>query len=411
MSTSCNIDTISNSKNFEPCNLKSIPKKEYILIAIGLIILIGSLIATGCLFRDLGHMTFAFLGVGLAICTICLLLASYFCTANKSIEEQAIAHKVKINRNFSDADRLDDMTKNSQKMSIRPSDVQQPIQVQKSMQQTPYEDTKSEGTQVLGSHQKKEIGDLAFNRLPCEHEGNSCFVNTALQIMAHLSDFRRLFDPHQNKLEKMPTETEDAFGKRQRFQKEANRLILCILRGEKADKLQNFIQAFNDALAAKYAPDPAPISPSIDKGGDTLELLMYIESLFQNTHSLIFNVNSSVSYDLRSRLAEDEQSLKVKNIYPIIRVKNDTSGGMAFRPEVSIPEIGTYRLEAIATSTGFNRANVLGHAVPIIRANNGKYMRLDDLTGQVEEVDEDTLLNLLGSNKGWQAAYYVKVCE
>jgi hypothetical protein len=46
----------------------------------------------------------------------------------------------------------------------------------------------------------KHQGEVPIcNRLPCRHEGNSCFVNTAMQIMTHLPDYRHLFDNENTK--------------------------------------------------------------------------------------------------------------------------------------------------------------------------------------------------------------------
>jgi hypothetical protein len=96
----------------------------------------------------------------------------------------------------------------------------------------------------------------------------------------------------------------------------------------------------------------------------------------------------------------------------IIRMNNLNCGAeRTYQTEIVIDEIGTYRLEALAMSSNYNRASNrsrLGHAMPVIRTYDGKYVKLDDLTGRVSEISEDAIESVFRTGK-WKMAFYVRV--
>jgi hypothetical protein len=380
-----NISGIHSAGSFVPTAVKSINRQGAILIALGIIALVGSLVATGCLYHNLGYTSFAFVGGGLAICSVYLLLAYYFGLATKpkiSDSKQTISHIREVNHDFSDA-------KASMDNHLAGVSTSSP----------------KDGQSYVG--QKNKIINLKFNRLPCKHEGNSCFVNTALQTMAHLPYFRRLFDNNHNRLEKRINETEDSFKKRQIVQKKGNELINCILSGERADTLGDFITVINDALAAMGDS----IRFNIHSGGSSFALLDYANAIVLS-HSSQDAFMIRVSTDLgaiKECLEADRVEYRRCSSPQVLHFINFGKGDFAYLPEMVIDNVGTYRLEAITTSSSFGRCNSgLGHAVPIIRTDNGKYVTLDDLTGRVNEMNESALSDILSSNKLWQSAYYVR---
>lgn len=71
----------------QPATSQSINKEEYLLIALGIITLIGSLVATGCLYSQLGYASFAIGGTGIVLGIFSFLLSKYSCVANGSEED------------------------------------------------------------------------------------------------------------------------------------------------------------------------------------------------------------------------------------------------------------------------------------------------------------------------------------
>lgn len=55
----------------------SFNKGGYLLIALGIIVLIGSLVATGCLYSRLGYSSLAIGGAGVVVCILSFLLSKY----------------------------------------------------------------------------------------------------------------------------------------------------------------------------------------------------------------------------------------------------------------------------------------------------------------------------------------------
>src|ERR1700722_19473576 len=61
----------------------------YLLVALGIIVLIGSLVATGCLFSYMGYSSFAIGGGGILFGAICFLLKRYCCNPTPPLESQS----------------------------------------------------------------------------------------------------------------------------------------------------------------------------------------------------------------------------------------------------------------------------------------------------------------------------------
>ena len=89
------------------------------------------------------------------------------------------------------------------------------------------------------------IRTAPLDRALCKRDNMSCFANTALQTMAHLSCYRRLFDP-SHILKRLPSETEEQFAARKQLQIIGNDLLYQILSGkEKASGVRNFLAALH----------------------------------------------------------------------------------------------------------------------------------------------------------------------
>jgi hypothetical protein len=332
---------------------------KYFLFALGIISLIGGLVAAGCLYFQLGHASLAIGGGGIAFGVVCYLLSKYCCA------------------------------------SISRISTSEASQLQRSPQ---VKNNQFSSSGVARTYVKRSDGNLKFNRLPCKHEGNSCFVNTALQTMAHLSDFRRLFDQDINKLEKASGETGGSFQKRKKVQEKGHVLINRILKGEQAENLGDFSCAVNNALTAMGYLNGSgePIRFDIQAGGDAGLFMYYIRDML-TPNGLVYEFQASYlnQFDLIKESLSQEKDL------PTI-LAFCTKENCSYHPEIVIDGLETYRLEAVTIS-------VSNHSKPIIRSQSGQFFVLDDMVGTAEEISEDDLSNILIHNKQSLSAYYVKV--
>jgi hypothetical protein len=327
--------------------------KEYILVAIGIITFLGSLVATGYFYDQLGNSSLGIAGGGLAICTICFLLKYYFCNARNQLESPV----------------------------LQPS--QKPLP------------------------RNEETPLTQFNRKPCKYEGNTCFINTSLQTAAHLPDIRWLFDDTLNILEKREGESDDSFAKRKKVQSEGKELIHCILSGKQATNLRSFVNTVQDSLNTLGESRNLTAGPS--SGGSAPELTdCFGTLLFSRFRYNKFMVNRSDDLKKEIESALNEKWYPRGNSAPILKLVNVSD--FEFGPVIDFEEFGKYRLEVVTTSTNYNNHHItIGHATPIIRLAEGKYLELDDLSGRLNEVDEASLFSMLKTNKGWTAAYYAKI--
>lgn len=81
---------ISNSTNQPNIDSKFSCKSEHSLIALGVIVLIGSLVANGCLYVHIGYSSFAIGGSGLAVGILFFLLAKYCCKRSVAIQRSSM---------------------------------------------------------------------------------------------------------------------------------------------------------------------------------------------------------------------------------------------------------------------------------------------------------------------------------
>jgi hypothetical protein len=182
----------SSANCFDPTILKSINIKGIILIAIGILALVASSVATGSLYYHLESMSFAILGSGLALSITCFVLA--YCFGITTTSRSLYTERPLSDRNFSGT-------------------IENTVE-----------------SETLSCERRQPDPNLKFNRLPCERDGeNICYINTGLHIIAHLSEIQKLFDSKHNKLEKRRDETEDSLNKRKIVQEKGNKLIGSIL--------------------------------------------------------------------------------------------------------------------------------------------------------------------------------------
>jgi hypothetical protein len=84
----------ASSQNIERTPLLATPiatsnainKGRYVLIALSIITLIGSLVAAGCLYSQLGHASFAIGAAGVVLALLCFLLSKYCCAEEDIID-------------------------------------------------------------------------------------------------------------------------------------------------------------------------------------------------------------------------------------------------------------------------------------------------------------------------------------
>ena len=72
---------------------KSVNKGGYLLIALGIIALIGSLVAAGCLYSQLGYTSFAIGGAGVVLCILSFLLSKYCCVSKTTVTHDTQPNK------------------------------------------------------------------------------------------------------------------------------------------------------------------------------------------------------------------------------------------------------------------------------------------------------------------------------
>jgi Ubiquitin carboxyl-terminal hydrolase len=369
METSHLVGISHSSKDNAVLQSKSTNVDKYLLLAIGIIILLGSIIATGCLYSRLGYSSFAIGGIGLILGVLCFLFST--CCNKDTLSNRADLKRCQIeNRPSNDT---------SSRYAVANEILQDNVSANQ------------QGQNIHAS------ADSIRNRLPCRHEGNSCFVNSALQIMAHLPDLRNLFDKDRNHLENSCQEEDACLNKRKRVQEIGNELIDCILEGRQVRDLGKFIDVVNNALMAtgRVKGDEQLLKFDIQAGGDAALFISCIENIL-SPDGLVYGFPSSYLNQF-DQISED---LSQEKSPPSILVF-DHEESCTYRSEIIIKKIGTYRLAAVRISTG-------NHSIPIICSQSGQYFKFDDVVGRAEEISKDELSNILTNNKQSPSAYYVK---
>ncbi len=257
-----------------------------------------------------------------------------------------------------------------------------------------------------------------FKRVPCERVGMTCFVNTALQTMAHLTPLRLLFDANRNTLTKQPGETDDNLRKRKIVQQKGSTIINAILDGSTATRLEEFIQAVNDATGKKQG-DPDFIDTK--RAGDAKNLLGIIQGILTSSKFIYGGFNAS-ALNRRDQMitALRQQQARSDDFPPMLRFINQgnqhyPNEAYNMRDTIQLQGIGTYRLEAVIYSSNMNSdgsvsTSGVGHCMPIVRSGENTFALVDDLNQrQVRSESKEEVLERLNSKQGWQVAYYVKV--
>jgi hypothetical protein len=334
---------------------KSTYSGKYLLIALGIITLIGSIVATYCLYSQLGYTSFAAGGAGLAIGIFCFLLST-FCNGIRPATQTENA--------------LTTTPSNPHVKVDRPTGDTNPLNI------VPIQD-----------------------RLPCRHEGASCYVNSVLQIMGHLPPFRNLFDKTQNQLEKGLDEKDDSLRKRQKVQEIGNALINCILEGRQAKNLGNFTDAVNDALeAGGHFTTDSLVPFDIQVARDPILLMTKVERILdpQGITSYGFGLSQPLSF--LNRLDQVHQTFSEEEIScPILTFDYEQCPVIL---EIRIEGIGTYQLAAVRHS--------FGHVIPILRSESGEFFKLDDVAERAEKITKDDLSDILIHSDRKASVYYVK---
>lgn len=372
-----------------PLQAKSTHVGKYLLLAIGIITLAGSIIATGCLYSRLGYSSFAIGGTGLVLGVFCFR-SSTLCSKDTTSNHANLKHSPVENEPSSHHANTNHRTEHN-----RHTDANS-IAYRRASENTTSNHVSLKHSQPANTNQRAEHlhadTNSIRNRLPCRHEGSSCFVNSALQIMAHLTDFRNLFDKKLHKLEKGTEEEEACLSKRQRVQEVGNELISCILEGRQAQGLGKFIDTVNSALEAMKDYKKF----DIQSGGDSNLLIDRVEKILI-PGGIIFGFSASYL----NQLDQINEELALEESPPSTLVF-DNQDSCPYRSELALNAMGTYRLAALRISIG-------NHAVPILCSQSGQYFKLDDVVGRAEEISEGELTNILTNNKNSPRAYYLKV--
>jgi hypothetical protein len=244
------------------------------------------------------------------------------------------------------------------------------------------------------------------NLQPCSREGNgnSCFVNTALQIIASIPPLLALFE---TELQPRTNESNHHFQQRKKVHETAKSLLQQLGRGEqevgKNGGLRRFIEEINPVLESQY-PHMRQSMPliNIDQGDDAAGLILYLETFFYESKN-----KSSLLPITTIQLKEG--SLKAfikKHQYPPVLELRRYEEASPEVPEKIDVEGTTYQLQAVYNSTGGQ--NRLGHATPSIRKETGDFVVIDDINGRYSQ-NKKQVLDHLKQPTGWKTAYYIKV--
>ena len=282
---------------------------------------------------------------------------------------------------------------------------------------------------VVSQGPRRNEVSSTFNTQPCSREGNgnSCFVNTALQIIAHTP---ALFELFEKELELRPGETvkSDSFIKRNQV-RTRGRALLHHLREGKAGvgangQLRQFVQAVNDTL------DGTTQKFDIAHGDDSNKFLVEIMSILRpskvveriprpNVRIRNLQAPDQVVYDhppvmenILPPLFLDKNKEQFKDFFarqhsplPIIDIR-DVTGEKHVMPQETFttPNGLVYRLHAVSISTGHDES--LGHVRPAIRTSAGDFTFIDDITG-IKKRSKTEMTEYLRKNEGFRRAYYV----
>jgi hypothetical protein len=253
----------------------------------------------------------------------------------------------------------------------------------------------------------------AFSR---DGNGNSCFVNTALQIILHIPALRALFN---TTLEQRPNELPEDFQNRSKVQELGNQLIKEHSQGQanvgSGGALSRFIQAVNLANGAKQGSKEYI---EIDKGSDASGLISNIFNLLKKEDAApLFLPITPMMIGKHVNGQQGPMSLqeqvKKNQFPPILEVNNVQrcqSPAIAQSEDIIIDNV-TYRLQALAYSSSWNTKNHSGHVKPAIRTESSDFVFIDDMSPEIKKLSKSEVLDTLTAIDKWEVAYYVKVSE
>ena len=239
---------------------------------------------------------------------------------------------------------------------------------------------------------------------PLVHNGMSCFVNTIMQVIAHIPVFQKIVDPESNQLEQGPTEEPTAFQARQ----DAQHAIHAVVKGIKAGAIvdpAHVTSKINRALA--YAKKSG--QHSLRQGGDSSEMMqdiMQICGISYYACSHVKYVGHKLLADpsrLEKNMEDWRNKLNDSQAFPEVVILSNTeeSPTNTYYPEINLEGV-LYRLVAIEEGG-------TGHAIPWLRTREGTFAKLNDLSGRVHTVEAETAAVLLRQQRGWTQAHYMRV--
>jgi hypothetical protein len=278
---------------------------------------------------------------------------------------------------------------------------------------------KEDSTAAASRDQGPELSRKAA-RLPpvfqmhniCAHEGNSCFIHSALQIAAHFSYYSDLFNLSSHPLAKQADETEDHFKNRQQVQFLGYRLLQEILSKDKkkVEGAREFLKAIEACRVLEKSAEQF-----LRDGGDVGVLLNNILDIldpakeFKRPPTVTCGINEplkAMNPGHAEHLKEHQEAIEKKRQEnrtqacegPFFRMTK--ADGDERKPPLSMTMNGMdFTLEAIVRGG-------TGHATALIRSGED-YIEYDDLQSQPVYHKKDEMSQWFG-NCPWVCAYYSK---
>ena len=246
--------------------------------------------------------------------------------------------------------------------------------------------------------------------------GNSCFVNTALQIILRTPSLLALFTSELQPRNGETTESE-SFILRLAVQM-SGRVLLQQLSHPNIDnvgaggRLRKFIDAINEMLKAEN-PQAQPFD--IDAGDDAWLLLNTLGSYLPNGSPIMLGLTTRLLRPTETKPNEEkplEKHIRSNGFPSVLCLSNALNHSKTLNKGEKVTEFIsvygiTYQLQSVYNSTGDGKGS-FGHATPSVRTSAGDFIVIDDIAG-VRSRTKQQVLNDLGRPQGWRSAYYVKV--
>lgn len=249
-------------------------------------------------------------------------------------------------------------------------------------------------------HDKENVP--ALDRKPLIHNQRSCFVNTTLQILAHIGCYRDLLNPETNPLLPKQGESVATWKARQRAQLMCHLCISQILNGN-GDCIDPapVLRVINLALVEM---DEDHLKQMHEEGGKSDLLLTAIRKICDASLSEYSVIPTQLDdpTQLQATLEQWQKQNNLTTLPDVVVLRNNNGNSNTYLKELQING-ATYQLEAIEQGG-------LGHAVPWVKIAEERFSQINDISNTTE-ASQKQAANLLSQSYGWRAAHYVRVKE